>query len=194
MLSFFKKLLQSLITLWGVSVVIFLLLFWVPRIGNEDPTNAIAQVIAGDHADEANIANIKAKFGLDKPLVFQYSNFITASLTNNLRSYRNQDRVFSAIGRRFPATLLLAVTALTLYLAVAIPVSLVTSHRPGGWLDKTGLFISIIAISIPTFWLGRLLQNYLGYEWGWFSVGGGANVWNLPLPAMTLGFGGAAYY
>jgi peptide/nickel transport system permease protein len=193
-MSFLKKLLQSAITLWGVSVVIFLLLFWVPRLGQENPTDAIAQVVAGDHASKENLDNIKHDLGLDKPMWKQYTTFVKSALTNQLRSYRNQDLVFSAISRRFPATLLLAVTALTLYLAIAIPVSLVTSHRPGGWLDKGGLLLSILAISIPTFWLGRLLQNYLGYQWGWFSVGGSANLWNLPLPAMTLAFSGAAYY
>jgi peptide/nickel transport system permease protein len=197
MTSFLKKLLQSLITLWGVSVVIFLLLFWVPRLGkgkDEDPTDAIAQLVAGAHADDENIANIKRDLGLDKPMYIQYTSFIGNALTNNLRSYRNEDRVFSAIKRRFPATLLLAVTALTLYLAVAIPVSLVTANHPGSWLDRGSLLLSIIAISVPTFWLGRILQHYLGYEAGWFSVGGAANIWNLPLPAMTLGFSGAAYY
>lgn len=192
--SFFQKLLQSLITLWGVSVVIFLLLFVAPRIGQNDPTDAIAQRVAGAHADEENIKNIKTDLGLDKPLPQQYLSFIGSALTNNLKSYRNDDRVFSAIARRFPATLLLALTAMSVYLAVSIPVGLATSNRAGSWLDKAALLLSIVAISIPTFWLGRILQHYLGYQAGLFSVGGGANLWNLPLPALTLGIGGAAYY
>lgn len=194
MTSFLKKIGQSLVTLWGVSLVIFLLLFWVPRLGQTDPTDAMAQLVAGAHADPTNIKNIKRDLGLDKPLPVQYVGFVKNALTNNLRSYRNDDRVFSAIARRFPATLLLAVTALCVYLLVAVPVSLLTSNRAGGWIDKGGLLLSIVAISIPTFWLGRLLQHYLGYEAGLFSVGGSATLWNLPLPALTLGVGGAAYY
>ncbi|MBW3636345.1 MAG: ABC transporter permease, partial [Armatimonadetes bacterium] len=192
--SFLQKLLRSLVTLWGVSVVIFLLLFVVPRLGKTDPTEAMAQMVAGAHADDENIKNIKAELGLDKPLPVQYATFMRKALTNDLRSYRNDDRVFSAILRRFPATLLLALTALCVYLAVAVPISLATSNRTGTWVDKSALLLSVVAISVPTFWLGRLLQHYLGYEWSLFSVGGGATLWNLPLPALTLGIGGAAYY
>ena len=196
-MSFLRKIGLSLLTLWGVSLVVFLLLFWVPRLGAErgqDPTDAMAQTVAGAHATKENIARIKTDLGLDKPLVVQYGLFVRNALTNNLKSYRNGDIVFSAIARRFPATLLLAATALVIYLGAAIPIALVTARNDGKWLDRIALFLALVAVSIPTFWLGRLLQQYLGYQWGWFSVGGSANLWNLPLPALTLGIGGAAYY
>ncbi len=192
--SFLRKLVQSVLTLWGVSIVVFLLLFVVPRVGKTDPTDAMAQLVAGAHADDENIKNIKRDLGLDKPLLTQYGLFVKNALTNNLRSYRNDDRVFTAILRRFPATLLLAVTALCVYLSVAVPISLITSLNAGRWIDRLALFGAVLAVSIPTFWLGRLLQQTLGYQWGLFSVGGSAKLWNLPLPALTLGIGGAAYY
>jgi peptide/nickel transport system permease protein len=77
---------------------------------------------------------------------------------------------------------------------VAIPLGLATARRPGSAFDRWTLFFCLVAVSIPTFWLGRLLQYYLGYRWGAFSVGGGASLADLPLPALTLGIGGAAYY
>ncbi len=197
MTSLLRKLGLGLLTLWGVSVVIFLLLFWVPRLGanrGQDPTDAMAQAVAGAHATPETIANIKRDLGLDKPLIVQYGIFVKNALTNNLRSYRNQDRVFGAILRRFPATLLLAATALVIYLGAAIPIALVTARSEGKFLDRFALLLALIAVSLPTFWLGRLLQHYLGYEANLFSVGGSATLWNLPLPALTLGIGGAAYY
>ncbi|BCM89841.1 glutathione transport system permease protein GsiC [Abditibacteriota bacterium] len=194
MLSFGRKALGSLVTLWGVTVVLFALIFIVPGIGQKDPTDSIAQSLAGAHADKENIENIKHQLGLDKPLLFRYGIFVRDAATNNLRSYRNGDYVFSAIARRFPATLLLALTALTVYLAVAIPLSLLTASRSGSFFDRAFLVLSLLAISIPTFWLGRILQQYLGFQLGLFSVGGTASLWNLPLPALTLGIGGAAYY
>ncbi len=194
-MSLLRKLGLSLITLWGVSVVIFLLLFWVPRLGaDKDPTDAMAQSVAGARATDENIANIKRDFGLDKPLPQQYVIFVENIFTNNLKSYRNGDIVFTAIARRFPATLLLAATALVIYLGAAIPIALMTARNDGKWLDRIALLLALIAVSIPTFWLGRLLQQYLGYQLNLFSVGGSANLWNLPLPAITLGIGGAAYY
>lgn len=190
-----KKFAQGLLTLWGVSVVIFLLLFWVPQFGKDQkPADAIALTIAGARADEENLKNIKRDLGLDRPLPVQYVNFVGAALTNNLKSYRNGDIVFSAIWRRFPATALLAFTAIAVYLVIAIPVALLTAKHAGKPIDRFVLLLCIVGISIPTFWLARLLQHYLGYEAGLFSVGGGANLANLPLPALTLGIGGAAFY
>ena len=196
-MSLLRKFGLGLVTLWGVSVVIFLLLFWVPRLGAEsgqDPTDAMAQSVAGARATDENIKNIKRDLGLDKPLPTQYLIFVENILTNNLKSYRNGDVVFTAIARRFPATLLLAATALIIYLGAAIPIALITAQSDGKWLDRIALLLALVAVSIPTFWLGRLLQQYLGYQLNWFSVGGSANLWNLPLPALTLGIGGAAYY
>lgn len=209
MIAVLRKLGQGLVTLWGVSLIIFLLIFWVPRLGQTDPTTAMAQSVAGARATPETIANIKVELGLDKPLFFnwkavgkskagvfdsQYFNFVKNILTNNLKSYRNKDKILSAIWRRIPNTLLLAVTALIIYLLIAVPVSLITAKNSGKFLDRIVLVLCVIAVSIPTFWLGRLLQQYPGYQWGVFSVGGGAGLWNLPLPALTLGIGGAAYY
>lgn len=212
MLSFARKVLDSLLTLWGVSLVVFALIFLLPRLGSngQDPSESIAQAVAGAHADKDNIKNIKRDLGLDKPLWLnpaemrhssfpalfdaQYPRFVRDALTNRLKSVRNGDFVFSAIARRFPATLLLAFTALAVYLVVAVPLSLLTASRGGSFLDRAFLVLSLLALSIPTFWLGRLLQQYLGFQLGLFSVGGSASLWNLPLPALTLGIGGAAFY
>jgi ABC-type dipeptide/oligopeptide/nickel transport system permease component len=90
--------------------------------------------------------------------------------------------------------LLLALAALFVYLAVAIPVGLLTASHDGKLIDRAVLLLCLVAISMPTFWLGRILQHYLGYQWGLFGLGGNASLANLPLPALTLGVGGAAYY
>lgn len=193
-----KRLGWAALTLWLVSLITFALLFLAPLLRKHEPgltpADIMAQTIAGAHTDPQTIANIKHDRGLDRPLAVQYVLFVRDALTNNLKSYRNSDKVFSAIGRRFPNTLVLALTALCFYLVVAIPLGLFTSQRAGQKIDRLTLFVCLIAVSVPTFWLGRLLQYYLGYKWGAFHVGGGANLANLPLPALTLGIGGAAYY
>lgn len=193
-LPLLKRIGWGIVTLFGVSLVTFALLFLVPRIGGKDPAQTVAQAISGAKADEASIKNIIAERGLDKPLAIQYFRFVTDALTGNLKSYRNDDNVMQAIGRRFPASLLLAVAGLIVWMAIAIPLGLLTAKYSGGAIDRLSLFLGIIAVSVPTFVLGPLLQHFLAYRWGIFSVGGGASLWNLPLPALTLGLGGAAYY
>lgn len=198
MKGFLKSIGWGLVTLWLVSIITFSLLFLVPLLRPSKPgltpADIMAQTIAGAHTDPDTIANIKRDRGLDQPLLVQYGMFVRDALTNNLKSYRNSDLVFSAIARRFGNTLLLAVTGLSLYLIFAIPIGLFTASRAGTRIDRFTLFACVIAFSIPTFWLGRLLQYYLGYRWGAFHVGGSASLANLPLPALTLGIGGAAYY
>lgn len=218
-----KRIGWGVVTLWAVSLITFALLFIVPRFGRtrfvkaedaakaNDPTTMMAMTIAGARSNPQTIADIKRERGLDKPLFFnpraartsgnpgqifdaQYPRFVHDALTNNLKSYRNDDRVMAAIWRRFPNTLLLALTALAVYLLASIPLGILTARHDGGAIDRTALFVGLLAISVPTFWLGRLLQQYLGYRWGVFSVGGGASLGNLVLPAMTLGVGGAALY
>jgi len=186
LLSLLKRIGLALITLWGVSLITFALLFLVPA----DP----AQMIAGARTDPETIANIRKDRGLDKPAYQQYILFVSDIFTNNLKSYRNDDKVISAIARRFPATLWLALTGLLIYMLVAIPVGLWTANRAGTLWDRAALVLGLIAISIPTFWSGRLFQYYLGYKTGWFHIGGEASWANLPLPALTLGLVGAAYY
>jgi len=184
--SIIKRLGLALLTLWGVSIVTFALLFLVPA----DP----AQTIGGERATKETIANIRAQYGLDRPAPVRYAYFVRDLATNNLKSYRNDDKVLSAIWRRFPATLALAISAITLWMLVSIPLGLWTANRRGTLADRLALFAGIVAISVPTFFLGRLLQHYLGYRWGIFAVGGGASLQNLPLPALTLAIGYTAYY
>lgn len=189
-----RRLGWGVLTLWGVSLITFALLFIAPRIGGQDPAQMVAQNMAGAHTSPETIKNIIKERGLDQPLTTQYFRFVMDALTGNLKSYRNKANVMQSIARRFPATLLLAVTALFVWLVIAIPLGLLTAKYSGTWIDRASLFLGIIAVSIPTFVLGPLLQHFLGYRWGIFSVGGGASLWNLPLPALTLGLGGAAYY
>ena len=207
--SLLKRIGWGIVTLWLVSVVTFALLFVVPgwnlkfkkeksrETASERSKEAIelmAVSIGGEHATQETLENIIHDRGLDRPLYLQYLYFVRDALTNNLKSYRNDEPVFSAIARRFPYSLALALVAMALYLLVAIPVGLFTATRAGQAIDRLALVVALVAISIPTFWLGRLLQYYLGYRAGWFSVGGGGNWQDILLPAFTLATGGAAYY
>jgi peptide/nickel transport system permease protein len=194
LISLLKKLGWGLLTLWGVSLITFALLFIAPRLGGKDPAVTVAEAMAGAHTNEETIQNIIHERGLDRPLYEQYFRFIADAVTGNLKSYRNSTNVMQTIAHRLPATLLLAAAAVAVWLVVALPLGLLTAKYSGGWFDRASLFLGIVAVSIPTFVLGPLLQHYLGYRWGVFSVGGSASLWNLPLPALTLGLGGAAYY
>lgn len=189
-----KRLGWGLLTLWGVSLVTFALLFLAPRLSGKDPAETVAQAMSGAKADEASIRNIIRERGLDRPLHIQYFRFVGDALTGNLKSYRNNANVMGSIAHRFPATVFLALAGVGVWLIIAIPLGLLTAKYSGTTLDRISLILGIVAVSIPTFVLGPLLQHYFGYRWEIFSVGGGASWWNLPLPALTLGLGGAAYY
>ena len=202
--SFLRQIGWGLVTLWGASIVTFILLFLVPRIKpvtlqpGETPAHAaaysIASTMTGEHGSKDQIEGIIKARGLDQPLYVQYGQLVHDILTNNLKSYVNDEPVMSAIARRLPATVVLASAAVFVWLGVSIPLGLLTAKYAGTAYDRLALIIGLLAISIPAFWMGRFLQQYLGYDLGIFGLGGGFHLSNLPLPALTLGIGGAAYF
>src|SRR5690606_19265140 len=140
-LFFLKRLGWGLLTLWGVSLVTFALLFLAPRLSGKDPAQTVAQAMSGAKADEATIENIIRERGLDQPLYVQYFRFVGVALTANLKSYRNEANGMQSIARRFPATLLLAAAGVLVWLGIAIPLGLLTAKYSGGGLDRLSLFL-----------------------------------------------------
>ena len=110
------------------------------------------------------------------------------------KSNVTQEPVLDAILSRFPATLALSLGGLTIYLLVSIPLGVLTAKYRDRPIDRATLVLATVAVSVPTFWLGRLLQFELAYRLGWFPVAGLFSWTSLILPSVTLGIVGAGYY
>ena len=165
--------------LLGVATIVFLLIHLVPG----DP----AEVMLGAGAGPGDVADLRHRLGLDRPLLIQYGQFLRGLLRADLGlSLRYQDPVVSLLRERYPATLLLATASMLLALAVAIPAGTAAALRPGGLLDRATALGSVLALSIPSFWLGPLLILSFAIRLDWLPVSGMDSPSGVVLPAVTL--------
>jgi len=186
---------------WGVGVLIavgivtFILIYILPA----DP----ARVIAGPRASADAVARISHQLGLDQPLPVQLATYLGRALTGDLgHSFSQNQDVLPLILSRFPATLELALAGLFVELGIGIPLGLLAATHRDSVYDRGATILSIVLVSAPSFWIGLLLIHYLGFlphqlaGIDVFPIGGykPLDLRYLILPALTLGFAGAAYY
>lgn len=174
-----RTLLLSLITLFGVSVLIFLMLRVLPG----DP----ARVLAGLNASEEQVARLREQLGLDQGLLAQYWNFITGVVTGDLgTSARTSRPVSSEIAVRLPATLILAVVATVIGSLVGITAGVIAAVRRNSVLDHVISSVAMMGVSMPVYWLGLLLILLFAVTLGWLPAAGSGEPLSIVLPAVTL--------
>jgi len=173
--------------LLGTSLITFALAFMVPA----DP----AVAMAGAKADPATLATIRAQLGLDEPLYSQYGRYLDRALHGDLgRSYIRRESVTALIVSRFPATALLAVSAMVLSLIAGVAMGLLAAAYRGRAVDNALLVASLAMVSMPVFWLGTMLLIAASAVTRTFPLGGLAGWKSLVLPTVTLALGSAGYY
>lgn len=133
-----------------------------------------AQVLAGQAgADEEYLALIRERLQLDRPLPYQIGSYLKAAAQGDLGYSLVQGRpVRDAILARLPASLLLAGTALALAAVLGLALGVVAGARRGGALDAGISVISLLAYSLPVFWLGQLLIALFAVRLHWLPAGG----------------------
>ena len=182
-----RRVLQAIPVLFGISVITFVLIYYLPA----DP----ARMYAGPGATVATVARIRHELGLDQPLWMQYIDYMGRVLHGDLGfSYRKQIAVTSLILSRVPYTLELIAGGVFFELAIGLPIGIASAVARGTWADRLGMMLALLGISSPPFWLGLLLLYWFGYVIPIFPLGGTGGLSHLILPALTAGLGGAAWY
>jgi peptide/nickel transport system permease protein len=187
LLYLLRRLVFGAAVLIGTSIITFGIAFLIPA----DP----AVAMAGAKADPQTLAMIRSQLGLDRPVYVQYAHYLGRALRGDLgRSYIRRENVTQLILERFPATMVLAVSAMALALLLAIPMGMFSAaHRDRG-PDNAVLVLSLALISVPVFWLGTLLLIAAAFSFRSFPLGGYSGWQSLILPAVTLALGMAGYY
>jgi peptide/nickel transport system permease protein len=182
-----KRLSQSILILFGVTLITFCLSFLMPA----DPV----RMIAGRSATKATVESIRKELGLDKPLPVQYYKYLSRLVQGDLgRSYRQKTQVSELIWSRLPATLLLMVGTIFFELLIGLPAGIFAATRRGKSADNWIMAISFAGVSVPQFVLGLLLLYLFAYMLPIFPLGGYGTPWHLVLPALTLGISGGGWY
>jgi peptide/nickel transport system permease protein len=130
-------------------------------------------LLLGDDATPADVARTRHEWGLDKPLLTQYWDFLARAVTGDFgRSLKFNESVTKLVAERLPATLELALASLIVAMLIAVPLGVYSAIKHNSWLDHTGMSMALIGVSLPNFWLGILLIYFLGGQLNWLPVAG----------------------
>ena len=171
--------------LWGLAVLlaISLVVFLVVHLSG-DPT----ALYMGPEGTQEDYAVLRAALGFDRPLPEQYWHFLERAVRGDFgRSLRHQQPTLPLVLARFPATVELAVLALTLAVLLAVPLGVLSAIRRHSLLDTGAMVLALAGQCMPTFWLGILLILIFAVQLRWFPVYGGDGPAAIVLPAVTLG-------
>jgi len=174
-----KRFLQSLLAVWGVITLVFLILQL-----SGDP----ALLLAPEGATGEAIALIRSQLGLDRPLLVQYGNYLWDLLHFDLgRSFVQNLPVTEIIASRLPYTLYLAFASLMVAFFVGIPVGILTGVYRGKWIERILMPLVLIGQSMPTFWTGILMIMLFAVTWQWLPASGADSLSAIIMPAISLG-------
>jgi peptide/nickel transport system permease protein len=174
-----QRVVASVVTLLGVSLIIFLMLRLLPG----DP----ARIIAGLLATEEDIARIRTDLGLDQPLTVQYALFVGRLARGNLGvSARTSQPVVQEIQPRLASTLRLALVSAALAAGLGILAGTLAATRPYSGFDYTLSLATLFGVSMPVYWLGLMLIIVFAIHLNWLPAAGSEGVTSIILPALTL--------
>jgi len=164
--AFLARRLSSILpTLFVVSMLVFGLQLLLPG----DP----ASVMAGEERDEEVLAQIRARYGLDRPIPVQYANWLWNVLHGDLgESMRLSSPVSDLVLAKLPVTLQLGGMAFIIACLIGIPMGVLSAVRKDGFWDYAANAVALWGLSTPNFWLGILLILFVSVEMGWLPPSG----------------------
>jgi len=175
-----RRVLLLVPTVLGVVTLVFFLVHLIPG----DPV----ELMLGETAPRSDLERLRADLGLDRPIGEQYTRYLAGLARGDLgRSFYYRRPVTEVLGDALPATALLAVAAMLVAVAVAVPLGVVAAVRRDTLLDRAAMLGSLAGVSMPSFWLGPLLIILFSFRLGWLPASGRAGPASLVLPAVTLG-------
>ncbi len=184
----------------GMFVVMFLVatvVFVIARVVPGDP----AAVMMGAAATADDIAGLRVRLGLDRPLPLQYLMFLRDVLSGNLGDSIFLNRpVAQALAERAELTFFLTLMSVSIAVAIGVPIGIVSAVKRGTATDQGVIGLAMLAASLPSFWVGLTLIQYLAVELRWFPVAGygppdaslAERLRHLVLPAIALGLPNSA--
>jgi peptide/nickel transport system permease protein len=175
-----RRLMIALSVAVTVSVVSFMLLHL---------SGDLATAIAGPEASAAQVEAIRMQYGLDRPLMAQFADWLWNAVQLDFgRSYYFQSSVMELVAERLPITLKLGGIALLLAVFVAIPLGVLAAIFRDTWLDRLALLIAVIGQAMPSFWFGLTLIVIFAVGLHWLPVAGNSSWQHFVLPAVALGY------
>ncbi|MGE3620537.1 MAG: ABC transporter permease [Acidimicrobiia bacterium] len=180
---------QALLVMWAAYTVVFVVLYLVPG----DPARLMLGLDGGASASEEQIQAIRDEYGFDDPLVVQYWSNLSELLGGDMGdSFASGVSVGRIIGDALPNTVSLTALGLAFAVLIGVGVVLAAQHAPFPWLARLLASVPAVGVSIPGFWVGLLLLQFLSFRIRIFPAAGDAGFKSLVLPALVLALPAAA--
>jgi peptide/nickel transport system permease protein len=160
-----RRLLLLVPVLIGLSILVFV---WIRAL-----PGGPAEALLGERADQESIEQIREQYGLDEPVHVQYWHYVRTTAQGDLgTSVTTRRPVTDEIKQRFPATIELTIAALIFAVTLGIPLGFVAAKHYGTAIDSASLFVSLLGVSIPVFFLAILLKYVFAVKLGWLPTVG----------------------
>ncbi len=171
----------SLLTIFGIVVVVFFLVRVVP--------GDAASLRAGPYATEERIEQIADQYGLNDPIPVQFVGYMSGFVQGDLGvSIRTNQPVLGELTARLPASLELAIYSVLLATLIGVPLGILAAARQGSWIDNIARIYAVIGSSMALFWLGLLLIFFFAFQLGWFPGPVGRLAVGTEAPPTFTGF------
>jgi peptide/nickel transport system permease protein len=183
--------LRRLVATIPVMAIVAVLVFLMLRLSPHDP----AAIIAGDFANDQQIAEIRSKLGLDRPIFEQFVIWLGNMARGDFgESFFYKKQVGALILERLEPTIALSLLTISLTVLIAIPLGTLAAYLHGSWIDRIVMGFSVLGFSVPVFVVGYILIYVFAVKLDWLPVQGyryiGDGFWpwleRLLLPALTL--------
>ena len=174
-----KRLLMAIPVLLGVTFIVFTIMSFTPG----DPV----QTMLGDNYTQEAYDEITEELGLNDPFLVRYVNYVVDLVQGDMgMSYSTKRPVADEIFSRFPATVRLAGAAIFLAVVFGIPLGVISATKQYSFFDSGSMFVALVGVSMPNFWLGIMLILLFAANLGWLPASGDKGFLALILPAVTL--------
>jgi ABC-type dipeptide/oligopeptide/nickel transport system permease component len=175
-----KRLGLALLVALAVSVVCFLLV----RLSGD-----VAAALAGEGARQVDIDAVRKNYGLDRPLIVQYLDWLWRTLQGDFGTslYFKTD-VTALIFAKLPTTLMLGLCSLLFALAISIPLGVAAAIFANSWIDRLALGIAVLGQALPNFFFALLLIMLFAIQLRWLPVSGSESWAHFVMPTIALGY------
>jgi peptide/nickel transport system permease protein len=185
---------RRVLSMIPVLLIVMGLSFLFVRLIPGDP----AKLMLGPEATLEQVEDLRHQLGLDEPLPTQFVSYFGRIFSGNLgTSIMYREPIVKLILKRAETSCMLAVLAMVVVICLGVPAGIVAALKAGTWIDQALLFVAMLGISIPAFWLGLLVMAFFAVSLHWFPSSGFPSIlasgdWThlryLVLPAVTLGY------
>lgn len=173
----------ALFVAFAVSVISFGLLYL---------SGDLAIALAGETSDYAQIELIRKQYGLDRPIVVQYLDWLVHALRGDFgQSMYFKTPVKEMLAERLPVTMTLGVTSMMFAVALGIPLGVLAAIRPNSWIDRFALTFSVVGQALPSFWFALILIVFLSLTFPLLPPSGDDSWENFIMPTIVLGYNAA---